>query len=205
MFHEQAYELLDSPVFRKALDIEQEPAHVRERYGFRPQNVDLTTRGGAASAFGRNLRGQNLLLARRLVEAGVSYVNVYDYKQQGQNWESLYGGKSTPYVKEGIPAEYSQTTWCANMAIDFIREQKRDPWFFSYNCFAPHHPFDPPADYLARYSPEELPLPKSRPARPGGTPICRVSGTAETNLKRRSSVQTSSAQISPPNRSSRFW
>lgn len=88
--------------------------------------------------------------------------------QQGQNWESLYGGESTPYVKKGIPAEYSQTTWCANMAIDFIREQKGNPWFFSYNCFAPHHPFDPPADYLARYSPEELPLPKSRPNEAAG-------------------------------------
>ena len=67
------------------------------------------------------------------------------------------------YIKEGIPAEYSQTTWCANMAIDFIEEQKGSPWFFSYNCFAPHHPFDPPADYLARYNPENLPTPKYKP------------------------------------------
>ena len=83
--------------------------------------------------------------------------------QQGQNWDSLYEGETTPYIKEGIPAEYNQTTWCANMAIDFIHEQKGNPWFFSYNCFAPHHPFDPPADYLARYNPDDLPLPKSRP------------------------------------------
>jgi len=77
-------------------------------------------------------------------------------------WEELYGGPSTPYVKHGIPAEYNQSTWCANMAIDFIREQQGKPWFFSYNCFAPHHPFDPPADYLARYNPDEMPLPKGR-------------------------------------------
>ncbi len=83
--------------------------------------------------------------------------------QQGQTWDKLYKGQSTRYIKEGIPAEYSQTTWCANMAIDFIKEQKGSPWFFSYNCFAPHHPFDPPADYLARYNPENLPTPKYKP------------------------------------------
>ncbi len=82
--------------------------------------------------------------------------------RQGKTWDELYGGPSTPYVKHGIPAEYSQSTWCANMAIDFIREQQGKPWFFSYNCFAPHHPFDPPADYLARYNPEDMPLPKGR-------------------------------------------
>ena len=83
--------------------------------------------------------------------------------QQGQTWDKLYKGQSTPYIKEGIPAEYSQTTWCANMAIDFIKKQKGSPWFFSYNCFAPHHPFDPPADYLARYNPKNLPTPKYKP------------------------------------------
>ena len=83
--------------------------------------------------------------------------------QQGQTWDKLYKGQSTRYIKEGIPAEYSQTTWCANMAIDFIKRQKGSPWFFSYNCFAPHHPFDPPADYLARYNPENLPTPKYKP------------------------------------------
>ena len=83
--------------------------------------------------------------------------------QQGQTWDKLYKGQSTRYIKEGIPAEYSQTTWCANMAIDFIKKQKGSPWFFSYNCFAPHHPFDPPADYLARYTPENLPTPKYKP------------------------------------------
>ena len=83
--------------------------------------------------------------------------------QQGQTWDKLYKGQSTPYIKEGIPAEYSQTTWCANMAIDFIKEQKGSPWFFSYNCFAPHHPFDPPADYLGHYNPENLPTPKYKP------------------------------------------
>ena len=82
---------------------------------------------------------------------------------QGTSWEELYGGPSTGYIKHGVSEEYNQTTWCAEKAIEFIREQKDDPWFFSYNCFAPHHPFDPPADFLARYNPDELPLPKAKP------------------------------------------
>ena len=82
---------------------------------------------------------------------------------KGTSWEELYGGPSTDYIKHGVPEDYNQTTWCAEKAIEFIQEQKGDPWFFSYNCFAPHHPFDPPADFLANYSPDELPLPKEKP------------------------------------------
>src|SRR5690606_8887654 len=43
---------------------------------------------GGHNGFARELRGQNLLLARRLVEAGVPFVHVYDFRQQGQNWDA---------------------------------------------------------------------------------------------------------------------
>lgn len=86
-------------------------------------------------------------------------------QRRGVSWEQLYQGPEHQYVKEGIPAEYHQTTWCAEMAIEFIRQQARTgrPWLFSVNTFAPHHPFDPPAEYLARYRPQDMPLPKWRP------------------------------------------
>jgi uncharacterized protein (DUF1501 family) len=57
-FYQRAYGLLTSPEAKKAFDIGQEPESVRERYG-------------------RNTYGQRLLLARRLVEAGVRLVTVY--------------------------------------------------------------------------------------------------------------------------------
>jgi uncharacterized protein (DUF1501 family) len=38
----------------------------------------------------RQMRGQNLLMARRLVEAGVPFVNVFDFRQQGQNWDAHF-------------------------------------------------------------------------------------------------------------------
>ncbi len=57
----QALELLRSPQSRKAFQIEEEPEHVRERYGRAPI-------------------GQNALMARRMVEAGVRLVQVNWYR-----------------------------------------------------------------------------------------------------------------------------
>lgn len=72
---ERAFELLQSKSLREAMAIEKESPRTRERYG---------VYGESAS----RLRGQNLLLARRLVEAGVPFINVNDFRQQGQNWDS---------------------------------------------------------------------------------------------------------------------
>ena len=84
-------------------------------------------------------------------------------REQGKSWEDLYSGPGDGWVKEGVPPEYHQTTWCAEKTIEFIRGQKdRGPWLFSFNCFDPHHPFDPPAEYLKRYDPADMPLPKRR-------------------------------------------
>ncbi|MEW6305097.1 MAG: sulfatase-like hydrolase/transferase [Verrucomicrobiota bacterium] len=82
---------------------------------------------------------------------------------KGKTWRELYTGPSTPYIKHGVPDEFHQTTWCAEKTIDFIRANQGRPWFFSFNCFAPHHPFDPPGEYLRRYNPADMPLPKFRP------------------------------------------
>lgn len=57
--YHQAYELVTSPQAQAAFDIQRESASVRERYG-------------------RNPFAQRLLLARRLVEAGVPFITVYD-------------------------------------------------------------------------------------------------------------------------------
>jgi hypothetical protein len=60
----QAFDLLRAGNARRAFDLEKEPPAVRDRYG-------------------RNRWGQSMLLARRLVEAGVSLVQV--------NWQRLPG------------------------------------------------------------------------------------------------------------------
>ena len=55
--HRRAYELATAPGPRRAFDMEREDPRLRDRYG-------------------RNPLGQNLLLARRLVESGVGFVTV---------------------------------------------------------------------------------------------------------------------------------
>ena len=56
--HQRAISLLTSTAIRQAFDVSAEPASVRDRYG-------------------RTTYGQSCLLARRLVEAGARFVNVY--------------------------------------------------------------------------------------------------------------------------------
>lgn len=70
-YYEQAFDLLRSPTVRESLRIEREDEATRERYG-------------------RNGHGQSVLLARRLVEAGVRFVTVFDKVHNGQdaNWDS---------------------------------------------------------------------------------------------------------------------
>ena len=63
-FYSRAFDLVTSPVAKKAFDIKQEDAKLRERYG-------------------RNSFGQSCLLARRLIEAGTRFVHI----QQG-GWDT---------------------------------------------------------------------------------------------------------------------
>jgi hypothetical protein len=56
-YYDRAFSLLTSPATRRAFDLAAEPAALRDRYG-------------------RNTLGQSCLLARRLVEAGVRFVQV---------------------------------------------------------------------------------------------------------------------------------
>src|SRR5207249_3412082 len=74
-FTRRAYQLLASPASRDAFDLTREPARVRENYGSSPF-------------------GQNCLLARRLVEAGVPMVTVNsfakrDWDTHGNNFQEL--------------------------------------------------------------------------------------------------------------------
>lgn len=62
----------------------------------------------------------------------------------------------------GVPSELHQTTWCTEMAIRFVTEQRDAPWLLSVNPFDPHAPFDAPAEYLAKVRAQDLPLPLFR-------------------------------------------
>ena len=87
-FYDKAFSLLGSETLRRALDLSAESQATRDRYGFKPAEAVNGDTSQSAMAEARPMRGQNLLVARRLVEAGVPFVNVFDFRQQGQNWDS---------------------------------------------------------------------------------------------------------------------
>lgn len=91
-------------------------------------------------------------------------------ESQGHKWGDLYkpNGK---HAFAGVPAELHQTTWCFDRAIDFIREKRTKSWLMSVNVYAPHHPFDPPREYLDRYDPDKLPDPDYRPGELDNKPV----------------------------------
>ncbi len=70
-FGQQAWEILSSPAARAAFDLDSEPAEIRERYGFMPAFDPKASNRCGAPAW-----SQRILLARRLVEAGVRLVTV---------------------------------------------------------------------------------------------------------------------------------
>src|SRR5262245_33432728 len=85
-FQQQAYDIVRSPRSRRAFDLEQEPAPLRDRYG-------------------RTTVGQSCLLARRLIEAGCRFVTVNStgWDTHGQNFKNLKE-KLVPPVDQGLAA-----------------------------------------------------------------------------------------------------
>jgi len=68
-------------------------------------------------------------------------------------------GELTPY-SQGVPADLHQTTWCAEMANQFMTERMGgQPWLLSVNVYDPHPPFNPPAAYRKLFDPEQMPGP----------------------------------------------
>jgi hypothetical protein len=86
-FQARALDLLCAPATRRALRLDQEPLAVRDWYG-------------------RNVFGQSCLLARRLIEAGVTLVNVYSVGFDGfpgplpLSWDTHWD--NFKFLKEGI-------------------------------------------------------------------------------------------------------
>ena len=77
----RAYELASGSAVRAPFELDREPTSVRERYGMHPL-------------------GQNLLLARRLIEAGVGFVTVNGWTGPSPN-EKLSGPPSSSWDMHG--------------------------------------------------------------------------------------------------------
>jgi Protein of unknown function (DUF1501) len=82
-FKQQAFDLLAGAAAREAFDIAAEPERVRTRYG-------------------RNIHGQCVLLARRLVERGVPLVSV-NWHNDGRNFWDTHGDNFNRLKNDLIP------------------------------------------------------------------------------------------------------
>lgn len=74
----------------------------------------------------------------------------------------LPGGPSDLWVSP-YPSDLHPSSFIATNTEAFIRTQDGDhPWFAFCSFVAPHHPFEAPADQIARYSIDSIPLPDSK-------------------------------------------
>jgi hypothetical protein len=87
----QAFDLLMNATTRSAFDLAQEPASIRDRYG-------------------RDLFGSSTLLARRLVEAGVTFITIHTESRGNGHWDThdnnfnMLRGWLLPYLDRILPA-----------------------------------------------------------------------------------------------------
>ncbi len=83
-FQTAAYDMISGPAVQRAFDINNEDPRLRDRYG-------------------RTRLGQGCLLARRLVEAGVTFVNVKDYEFFEWDLHGTVGGPGIEGTKTKGP------------------------------------------------------------------------------------------------------
>jgi hypothetical protein len=104
---ERAFTLLSAPESKAAFDVSREPVSIRDKYG-------------------QTLNGMSMLMARRLVEAGVPFVSVFWMEDQklnqicksGGGWDTH--GSNFACLKENLLPEFDQ---CFAALIDDLHER----------------------------------------------------------------------------------
>ncbi|MGQ0633220.1 MAG: DUF1501 domain-containing protein [Planctomycetaceae bacterium] len=95
--YERAFTLLTSEATRRAFDLDAEPMHLREKYGL-PDRLDRSVE--ARKYGGLPHLGQCMLLARRLIEAGVRLVTVCTGRRFDQAWDTHF--QHFPLMKKSL-------------------------------------------------------------------------------------------------------
>lgn len=127
----QAVDLLTSPTVRKAFDLAQEPEGVRNNYG-------------------RNIHGQCVLLARRLVEHGVPFVSVNWHNDNTAFWDTH--GNNFEKLKNQLipPADMALSSLLVDLAdrgmlddtlVVWVGEFGRQPTINKANAGREHYPY----------------------------------------------------------------
>ena len=114
LYQQQSFNLLHSSEARTAFDVNKEDPHVRDRYG-------------------RNPLGQNLLLARRLIESGVRLVNVVAWTGLGagekfvsvETWD-MHGNADVGIFENGwngLPFALPRTDQAVAMLLEDLNDR----------------------------------------------------------------------------------
>ncbi len=130
--HQQrAFRLLTSTAARKAFDLSEEPDKVRDNYG-------------------RNIHGQCVLLARRLVEHGVPLVSV-NWHNDGRNFWDTHGNNFNRLKNDLIPPadraltalleDLDQRGMLAETIVAWVGEFGRRPQITAGNAGREHWPY----------------------------------------------------------------
>lgn len=127
----RAYDLLTSASVRDAFDLHQEPAAVRDRYG-------------------RNIHGQCVLMARRLVEFGVPLVSV-NWHNDGRNFWDTHGDNFNRLKNDLIPPadqalsalleDLDERGMLEETLVVWVGEFGRRPTITAANAGREHWPF----------------------------------------------------------------
>jgi uncharacterized protein (DUF1501 family) len=118
-FQQKAWEIVTGPEARRAFDLDAEPLKVRERYGLMPE-----FKAAAADRCGCPAWSQRILLARRLVEAGVRLVTVdlrwwdthvegFDSMKNGfgSRWDQAYSALIEDLDQRGLLESTMVVAW----------------------------------------------------------------------------------------------
>jgi uncharacterized protein (DUF1501 family) len=130
-YQEQAFGLLTSKAARDAFDLSQEPDALRDRYG-------------------RNIHGQSVLLARRLVERGVQLVSV-NWHNDGHAFWDTHGNNFNRLKNDLLPPaekalaalldDLSERGLFEETIIAWVGEFGRNPKITAGNAGREHWPF----------------------------------------------------------------
>jgi len=128
---QRALSLLASPEVRRAFDLSQEPAEVRDRYG-------------------RHIHGQCVLLARRLVEQGVPLVSV-NWHNDGKTFWDTHGNNFNRLKNDLIPpadralaallTDLEERGLLEETIVAWVGEFGRRPQISKNNAGREHWPF----------------------------------------------------------------
>jgi uncharacterized protein (DUF1501 family) len=104
-FQSKALELVTGPGARQAFDLTKEPEKIRQRYGWHPL-------------------GQNLLMARRLIEAGVRMVNVTAWTgcPEGEAFRNVQTWDMHAVLYSGNDNIYGNSAYGLNFALPRVDE-----------------------------------------------------------------------------------